>query len=247
MAISGRYRYKRRMNKRPRKMKKMIPKVTPKLKSAIKSVVRQTLEPQSATTTTSISNVLHRNFYYTTPISTISQSVSESGRTASQVYVKGIRLKFMLNRKSTFFDDIRLRVFAFYEPLNEADWTELISIGWTGATTSMQDAVFLNEGSGLETINKDFIGLKTIFDKNLIFKSNNYGSVASTVTKSAKPTSIYIPLNRNVKFRTPAGSSTVPHRQIFLCMYAYGGGLVLTDLNSLFDISTLYTVYYRDV
>lgn len=244
MVIAKKFAYKRKTYKK--KMKKPI--VSSKLKSAIKRVVRGTIEPRQTTLLTgnSVTAVTHRSFYYCTPLNSILVGTLDGNRIGSQTFVKALKLKIMFNRNSSFFDDIRVRIMCFYAPTNETDWNEVSQTTWAGATTTMIDNVFQAEGSGLETVNTEVLGLKRLYDKSIILRSNNYGAVTSSITKTAKPYDIYIPINKNVKYRS-IGTATMPHQQIFLAMYFYGGGLISTDLTNLLGFSSYYTIYHRDI
>jgi len=252
MVTVGRFTRRKQVVRRRRPlMKKNKNLPSKKMVSMVKNIVKHTaLEKKRHTQFgigLSVANVLHRDFYYTTPLTAIVVGTGDPNRTGSEVYVNSMQIKIMINRKSTFYDDIKIRLWGFWQPKNETDWAELSSIGsWTSSAT-LRPQFLENESYGLEAVNNAEYGFATKFSKQIILKGNNYGSVTSSTTKSANCYTVNVPCNFPFKFRAPAASQTVPLRQFFLAFYAYGGGLIPADLNSLFDLSCSIVTNFRDV
>jgi len=245
--MPSRFRYKRKAVKRVRR--RTVRKAAPskKMVSMVKNIVRHTaLEPKRYTVfSNNIANVIHRDFYYFTPIFNIAVGTGDQNRTGSEIYVNSIQMKLMVNRKATFFDDIRIMVYAFWQPRNETDWSELANSGWTGSG-ALRTQFFENEGSGIETVNYAEYGIRPIFRKQIVLKANNWGSTVSQTARQAVPYILNIPCKMPFKWRSQ-GTTTTPIRQFFIAMYAYGGGLVTSDLNTLYDLTNSVVINFRDV
>jgi len=212
--------------------------------ATVKRVVRsQVLEKREFEQASNIASVIHRDFYYMTPISPVPVALNDNARSASEVFVKGIRIKVMLNRVSTFYDDIKLRLVAFWQPPNEIDLSETQSATWVASNNLVKPIVYEHEGSGLESINTADYGIKPYYQRTVIDRAR---FSSSAVAKSAKCIDFYIPCGFKFKWRVTTGQTTIPIKQFFVSFYAYGGGLASTDLNALFSINSRYTVDFVD-
>lgn len=234
---SARVSYKRR---RPARASALV--------SAVKRIVRNTAETKSARATSSIVNAIHRDFYYVTPFTLVGTGVTDAFKVGNSIYVKGVSLRFNLIRSNSFYNDIKIRIVAFYNPRNEIDTSELTQTNWASGSTTVMPNLFFQEGTNMEYIRYDWLGIKPIYDRTIIHKSNNFGSTVANVTQGVVPYRCWIPINSVIKYQDKVStSSSVPIKNLILCMYIYGGGLTSSDLNVLYStINTEHRVYFKD-
>lgn len=242
----NRKRFYRKRNARRQRVRTAKRRYKRSFATAVKRVMVRTLEPrQFVVPVNNIAAATHRLLVYCTPINMTTGATVDANRTGNEVFVKGIALKMLLNRSQAFYNDIRFRVTAFWQPKNSTDWAGVISQSWSTATTGMTGALFDNEGSGLETITREQQGIVPIYDRNFINRTQNVGSTVSTIQCTARPVSVYIPCNFRFRFRRD--TSNIPLRQFFVCIYWYGGGLGASDTTTaLTQVSCSYKVYFRD-
>lgn len=249
-------RFRKRAPKGSRKGRRAVRRVYKRRSSVratqlvpmVKKIIRGAQETKSVRQTGSLSNVLHRDSFYVTPFTVISNGTGDNNKVGNRVWVKGVALRMNMIRSSSFFNDIKMRVVAFHNPRNEIDTSELFQANWAGGGTVITPNLFFNEGSNLEYIRHQWLGIKPVIDRTFYIKSNNFGSATSNVTQSARPFNIWIPLNQYVNYQDKGGGgSQQPVRNLILYVYFYGGGLISSDLNILFSsIQSEYRVYFKD-
>lgn len=188
---------------------------------------------------------IHRDFFYVTPLTGLTIGTGNTQRIGNKIFLKGIKIKFNLDRVSTFFDDFKVRFVAWWAAANEVDQAEVATSSLTNSAT-IRDQVFANESRNLETIERRNFGTRAIFDKTFLCRSNNYGAVTSAITRTAKPYSVWLSLNKPIYYRAVSGTSN-PHRNLFVAWYFYGGGLVPSDVSALCTMSSSWTMYFKDV